>query len=163
MSKKALIITYGCQMNINDSAKIKNVLLDMGYEMTESMDKADAVFINTCTVRDGAAQKVYGKLGELKHLKKKNPNMIVGVTGCLAQEEKEEVKKKVKFVDMVIGNQNIYQIPQYMDKILNKKIKSVILVDNEDELPPRIDAEFESDISAYISIMYGCNNFVLIV
>lgn len=159
MSKKALIITYGCQMNINDSAKIKNVLLDMGYEMTESMDKADAVFINTCTVRDGAAQKVYGKLGELKHLKKKNPNMIVGVTGCLAQEEKEEVKKKVKFVDMVIGNQNIYQIPQYMDKILNKKIKSVILVDNEDELPPRIDAEFESDISAYISIMYGCNNF----
>ena len=146
-------------MNINDSAKIKNVLLDMGYEMTESMDKADAVFINTCTVRDGAAQKVYGKLGELKHLKKKNPNMIVGVTGCLAQEEKEEVKKKVKFVDMVIGNQNIYQIPQYMDKILNKKIKSVILVDNEDELPPRIDAEFESDISAYISIMYGCNNF----
>ena len=60
---------------------------------------------------------------------------------------------------MVIGNQNIYQIPQYMDKILNKKIKSVILVDNEDELPPRIDAEFESDISAYISIMYGCNNF----
>ena len=159
MSKKALIITYGCQMNINDSAKIKNVLLDMGYEMTESMDKADAVFINTCTVRDGAAQKVYGKLGELKHLEKKNPNMIVGVTGCLAQEEKEEVKKKVKFVDMVIGNQNIYQIPQYMDKILNKKIKSVILVDNEDELPPRIDAEFESDISAYISIMYGCNNF----
>lgn len=159
MGKKAVIITYGCQMNVNDSAKIKNVLVDMGYEMIDDIKDADAVFINTCTVRDGAAKKVYGKLGELKHLKAKKSDMIVGVTGCLAQEEKEEVRKKVKFVDMVLGNQNIYKIPEYIEKILNKDLKNVILVDNEDELPPRIDAQFDSTITACISIMYGCNNF----
>lgn len=146
-------------MNINDSAKIKNILVDLGYEMSENINEADIVFINTCTVREGAAKKVYGKLGELKHLKKKNEEMIIGVAGCLAQEEKEEVLKKVRHVDLVLGNQNIYMLPEYIEKIQNKKLKRAVLVDNEDDLPPRIDAEFESDRTAFVSIMYGCNNF----
>ena len=159
MSKKAVIITYGCQMNTNDSAKIKNILVELGYEMSDDINEADIVFLNTCTVREGAAIKVYGKLGELKHLKKRNSEMIVGVAGCLAQEEKEEIMKKVKHVDIVVGNQNIHMLPEYIEKILNKKLKRALLVENEDELPPRIDAEFESDRTAFISIMYGCNNF----
>lgn len=146
-------------MNINDSAKIKNILVDLGYEMSEDIKEADVVFINTCTVREGAAKKVYGKLGELKHLKKKNEDMIIGVAGCLAQEEKEEVLKKVRHVDLVLGNQNIHLLPEYIEKIQNKKLKRAVLVDNEDELPPRIDAEFDSDTTAFVSIMYGCNNF----
>ena len=160
MSKKATIITYGCQMNVNESAKLKKLLQDMEYEIVDDINDADAVFLNTCTVREGAASKVYGKLGELKSVKrKKNGNMIIGVTGCFAQEQGEELAQKVKHVDIVMGNQNISRIPEIITKLESEDLKHVILIDNEDDLPPRVDAEFDNDRTASISITYGCNNF----
>ncbi|BDU50171.1 tRNA (N6-isopentenyl adenosine(37)-C2)-methylthiotransferase MiaB [Haliovirga abyssi] len=159
MNKKAMVITYGCQMNVNDSAKIKAQLTKQGYEITENLKDSDLVFINTCTVREGASKKVYGKLGELKTLKKTKKDMIVGVTGCLAQEKKDEILKRAPHVNLVLGNQNIYQIPEYLSKLENDEIKHVVLVDNEDELPPRLDADFDSNFSGCVSITYGCDNF----
>ena len=95
MEKRATIITYGCQMNVNESAKMKQMLQTMGYSMTEDIENTDLVFLNTCTVREGAAVKVYGKLGDLKRIKEeKDGKMIIGVTGCLAQEVREEFIKK---------------------------------------------------------------------
>ncbi|MGL6167711.1 MAG: tRNA (N6-isopentenyl adenosine(37)-C2)-methylthiotransferase MiaB, partial [Fusobacteriaceae bacterium] len=108
--KKATIITYGCQMNVNESAKIKKMLQNMGYEMTDNLDESNAVFLNTCTVREGAATQIYGKLGELKAHKEKR-GTIVGVTGCFAQEQGEELAKKFPIIDIIMGNQNIGKIP----------------------------------------------------
>ena len=90
--KKASIITYGCQMNVNESAKIKKMFQNMGYEITDNIEESDVTFLNTCTVREGAATQIYGKLGELKHIKE-NKGMIIGVTGCFAQEQGIELVK----------------------------------------------------------------------
>ncbi len=156
--KKASIITYGCQMNVNESAKIKKMFQNMGYEMTENIEESDITFLNTCTVREGAATQIYGKLGELKHIKE-NKGMIIGVTGCFAQEQGEELIKKFPQIDIVMGNQNIGKIPQAIDDIEHKVDKHLIYTDYEDELPPRLDADFDSKKTASISITYGCNNF----
>ncbi len=158
MKKKATIITYGCAMNVNESAKIKNILQNMGYDMTDNLAESDAVFLNTCTVREGAATQIYGKLGELKPIKEKR-GTIIGVTGCFAQEQGEELAKKFKQIDIVMGNQNIGKIPQAMEKLESGDFKHVIFVGDEDELPPRIDADFDSKKIASIPITYGCNNF----
>lgn len=156
--KKASIITYGCQMNVNESAKIKKIFQNLGYTVTDDIDDSDAVFLNTCTVREGAATQIFGKLGELKHLKEKK-GTIIGVTGCFAQEQGQELIKKFPIIDIVMGNQNIGRIPQAIEKIENNEGTHEVYTDNEDELPPRLDAEFESDQTASISITYGCNNF----
>ena len=160
MSKKATVITYGCQMNVNESAKMKQILQTMGYEIIEDIDDSDLVFLNTCTVREGAAVKVYGKLGDLKRLKEeKNGKMIIGVTGCLAQEVRDEFIKKTPYVDLVLGNQNIGRIPDIIERLEKGEDVHVVMVEDEDELPKRVDADFGDDIVASISITYGCNNY----
>ena len=145
-------------MNVNESAKIKKIFQNLGYDIIEEIDNADAVFLNTCTVREGAATQIFGKLGELKALKEKR-GTIIGVTGCFAQEQGEELVKKFPIIDIVMGNQNIGRIPQAIEKIENNESTHEVYTDNEDELPPRLDAEFGSDQTASISITYGCNNF----
>ena len=133
MGKRATIITYGCQMNVNESAKMKQMLQTMGYD---------------------------GKLGDLKRIKEeKNGNMIIGVTGCLAQEVRDEFIKKTPYVDLVLGNQNIGRIPDILERIEKGEETHIVMVEDEDELPKRVDADFGDDIVASISITYGCNNY----
>ena len=147
-------------MNVNESAKMKQILQKMGYEIVDDIDDSDLVFLNTCTVREGAAVKVYGKLGDLKRLKeKKEGKMIIGVTGCLAQEVRDEFIKKTPYVDLVLGNQNIGRIPDIIERIEKGEDVHVVMVEDEDELPQRVDADFGDDIVASISITYGCNNY----
>ena len=160
MEKRATVITYGCQMNVNESAKMTQMLKKMGYEMTEDIEDSDLVFLNTCTIREGAATKVYGKLGDLKRIKEeKSGNMIIGVTGCLAQEVRDEFIKRTPYVDLVLGNQNIGRIPDIIERIEKGEETHIVMVDDEDELPTRVDADFGDDIVASISITYGCNNY----
>ena len=156
--KNAVIITYGCQMNVNESAKIKSILQNMGYNVIEDVSEADAVFLNTCTVREGAATQIYGKLGELMAVKEER-GTIIGITGCFAQEQGEEFAKKVPVIDIIMGNQNIGKIPTAIEKIESGDFKHVIYTGYEDDLPPRLDAEFDSKKTASIPITYGCNNF----
>lgn len=156
--KNAVVITYGCQMNVNESAKIKKILQNMGYNIIEEVAEADAVFLNTCTVREGAATQIYGKLGELKNVREQR-GTIIGITGCFAQEQGEELAKKFPIIDIVMGNQNIGKIPSAIEKIETGDLKHVIYVGDEDELPPRLDADFDSKKVASIPITYGCNNF----
>lgn len=170
MSKNATIITYGCQMNVNESAKIRKIMEDLGYNITEKIEESDVVFLNTCTVREGAATKIYGKLGELKKARDARGTKIV-ITGCFAQEQGKKLLEKFPWVDIIMGNQNISKIPESLEKIdkvrevikagklRDKKLKHVILTGYDDELPPRIDADFGNNITASMTIGYGCNNF----
>lgn len=157
--KKAAIVTYGCAMNVNDSMKMKSVLREQGYEITENTKEADIILINTCTVREGAADKVYGKLEGLRQLKRNKKDLIIGVAGCLAQEKKDDIIKENPHVDIVLGNQNVHMLGEYIKKIEEKTERHVVLVKDEDVLPPRIDTEFDSTMTASVSITYGCNNF----
>lgn len=156
--KNACIITYGCQMNFNESAKMTNILKNSGYNMIDNYEDADLVLINTCTIREGAASKVYSELGRLKELKNEKKGMIIGVTGCLAQEEKENFIKRSPYVDLVLGNQNIAMLPDILDEIYHGKT-NIVMVNNKDVLPKRIDAYFGNDVMASIAITYGCNNY----
>ena len=158
MTKKATVITYGCQMNVNESAKLKKILENLGYELTDNIEETDIAFLNTCTVREGAATQIYGKLGEIKRVREERGTKIV-VTGCFAQEQGRELIKKFNYIDIVMGNQNIGRIPEAIEEIENRSTKHVVMTDYEDELPPRIDADFESKKTASIAITYGCNNF----
>ena len=144
-------------MNINDSAKMKSVLTKSGYEFTDDLSESDLVIINTCTVREGAAEKVYGRLGHMKYLKSQKPNMIIGVAGCLAQEKKQDIMDKNPHVDLVMGNQNIHRLGEVLQRIERKEENHVLLTQDLDEIPPRIDTNF-SNVSAYVSITYGCSN-----
>ncbi|MFA6708776.1 MAG: tRNA (N6-isopentenyl adenosine(37)-C2)-methylthiotransferase MiaB [Fusobacterium sp.] len=170
MSKNATVITYGCQMNVNESAKIRTIMEDLGYNITEKIEESDVVFLNTCTVREGAATKIYGKLGELKKARDARGTKII-ITGCFAQEQGKKLLQKFPCIDIIMGNQNISKIPEALEKIekvqevmkagklRDKKLKHVVLTGYDDELPPRIDADFNNDITASMTIGYGCNNF----
>jgi len=145
-------------MNFNESAKMTNILKNSGYNMIDNYEDADLVLINTCTIREGAASKVYSELGRLKELKNEKKDMIIGVTGCLAQEEKENFIKRSPYVDLVLGNQNIAMLPDILDEIYHGKT-NIVMVNNKDVLPKRIDAYFGNDVMASIAITYGCNNY----
>lgn len=170
MSKNATIVTYGCQMNVNESAKIRKIMENLNYKITENINESDVVFLNTCTVREGAATQIYGKLGELKQAKDNRGTKII-ITGCFAQEQGRKLLQKFPYIDIIMGNQNISKIPEAiykiekikeevkLGKIKDKKLKHIILTNYDDELPPRMEADFDNDITASLTIGYGCNNF----
>ena len=158
MKKNATVITYGCQMNVNESAKIRKIMENLDYDITDNIDESDVVFLNTCTVREGAATQIYGKLGDLKRARDARGTKII-ITGCFAQEQGKKLLEKFPYIDIIMGNQNIGRIPEAIEEIENRSTKHVVMTDYEDELPPRIDADFESKKTASIAITYGCNNF----
>ena len=123
---KACVATFGCQMNFKDSEKLIGILNEIGYEETED-EHADLVLYNTCTVRENANLKIYGRLGYLSKLKKENGNMIIGLCGCMMQEEHvvEKIKKSYKFVDLIFGTHNIFKLAELLYERLSGQ-KSVI-------------------------------------
>jgi len=160
MSKTYHITTFGCQMNARDSEKLSGVLEQMGYTETDT-ENADIVLINTCTVRENANERVYGHLGQLKNIKKKNPGMIIGICGCMMQEqdEVEKIKKSYPFVDLVFGTHNIWKFPKLMKEVLEsgKRVfdTAETVNDTADSLPVKRVFSYKSGVN----IMYGCDNF----
>ncbi len=156
----AFVETYGCAQNESDSEKLKGMLHDMGYGFCDRAEDADLILYNTCAVRENAELRVFGNIGALKHIKKKKPSLIIGVCGCMMQQEHiaETVKKKYKHVDMVFGTHALYRFPQ----ILNGVFEENRVFDTADS-----DGMIFEDIAykrgepplAKIPIMYGCNNF----
>lgn len=156
----AFVETYGCQQNSSDSEKIKGMLAEMGFEFCGSPKEADVVLYNTCAVRENAELKVFGNIGALKHQKRKNPDMIIGVCGCMMQQPHiaEKIKKKYTHVDLCFGTHALYRFPQ----LLYDALKKQRVFDNACE-----DGSIFEDISYYrdeqplakIPIMYGCNNY----
>ena len=157
--KKLYIETYGCQMNVADSEVVASVLGDRGYEMTEKYEEADAILINTCSVRDNAEQRIWGRLNLFKSFRKKRPELVIGLIGCMAERLGEELIDK-KSVDLVAGPDAYRDLPFLFDKArLGEKAVNVELTIDETYdsiIPKRIG---EEKISGFVSITRGCNNF----
>jgi tRNA-2-methylthio-N6-dimethylallyladenosine synthase len=160
MQKKYYIETYGCQMNVHDSEKMSGLLSGLGYAVSENEFDADLVLINTCSVREKAAQKVFTRLGQLKTLKKGKPDMILGVCGCLAQQEGDRFLNGRPYVDLVFGPKNTGELPQLLQSIQSERRQLLALSGPRQE--PTFEVETvlrESSIKAYITIMEGCDKF----
>jgi tRNA-2-methylthio-N6-dimethylallyladenosine synthase len=157
--KRAAVITYGCQMNKYESERMAGILGGLGYEMTGEVQRADLILLNTCSIRDKAEQKVYSQLGQLRWLKRQNPELIIGVCGCVAQQEGEHILQRVPHVDLVFGPQNIPKLPNLLKQIQLKRQKISDLVDNplwdEQLFPIRRD----SSVQAWVTVMQGCDKF----
>lgn len=158
---KYFIKTYGCQMNVHESEKLAGMLRSLGYEETSKMDDADVIVFNTCCIRDGCEQKVFGNLGNLKRLKKANPNLITAICGCLTQAEgrKDYIKEKFPYVNIVFGTHNITEFKNYILEYnqLHKNIYDVW--DSEKDINEDVEMYRTSGNNAWVNIMYGCNNF----
>jgi tRNA-2-methylthio-N6-dimethylallyladenosine synthase len=153
--------TYGCQMNVRDSQTLRGFFEEMGYELSGSREQADAVIFNTCCVREGAEDRLLGNLGKLKGEKKKRPDMLVMICGCMMQEEgsKEKIKKRFPFVDVVFGTHNTSEMPKLMYNALTKKERCYSVWESEGDIVEDMPVLREKDIFGWINIMYGCNNF----
>ncbi|MCR5451174.1 MAG: tRNA (N6-isopentenyl adenosine(37)-C2)-methylthiotransferase MiaB [Lachnospiraceae bacterium] len=156
----AFVCTFGCQMNARDSEKLRGILLQAGYETAEG-EEADLVVYNTCTVRENANLKVYGRLGVLNGYKKKNPNMKIALCGCMMQEEEvvSKIQKSYPFVDLIFGTHNLYKFAELLFIALNNNEMTVETWDDStaivEELPKKRKYSFKSGVN----IMFGCNNF----
>ena len=158
-NQKYFIRTYGCQMNVHDSEEIAARLESLGFTSTDKLENADIVILNTCAIRENAHDKLYGFLGRCKHAKKDNKNLIVGICGCMAQEENvvNEIMTKHKYVDIVFGTHNIHEL---QDLILKRNKKQDINVYScEGKVYENIDYKRDSDIKAWVNIQYGCDKF----
>ncbi len=158
--KFALVETYGCQQNVNDSQKYEGILMKMGYTLTHDRDKADFIMFNTCAVRENAEKKVFGNIGALKHLKFKKPDMVIAIAGCMSQQE--SVEKKLRrshpHVDMILGTRAMADFPKSLEKVLSSR-QRVIDRSEVDIVCENVPTNYDGGCKAFVSIMYGCNNF----
>lgn len=161
LNKKYYIKTYGCQMNEHDTENIKAILEDMNFMETLEMADADLILLNTCAIRENAHNKVFGMIGRIKHLKETKSDIIVGLCGCMAQEEivVEEILKKHSWLDIVFGTHNIYNLPNILAKSLEKKKLEVEVLSCEGEIIENIPVKRDSKYKAWVNIMYGCDKF----
>ena len=152
--------TFGCQMNARDSEKLTGTLLAAGYVPSENED-ADFVIYNTCTVRENANNKVYGKLGYLHGYKKKNPHMMIAMCGCMMQEEKvvEKIKSSYRFVDLIFGTHNIFQFAELLTKAFENRKMTIEVWDGTDQIVENLPSERKYPFKSGVNIMFGCNNF----
>jgi len=158
--KKFFTQTFGCQQNVSDTEKIDGMLVQMGFEPTADKNEADIIIYNTCAVREHAEQRVFGKIGELVQYKRKNPNLIIGICGCMMQQEYivDEIRKKYKHINMVFGTSAIYRLPTNLCKVLFEG-ERVFDIELTPEVTEDVPIRRTSKFSAWVSVMYGCNNF----
>ena len=161
INKSYYIETWGCQMNEDDSEKLSGMLLNLGYVRTEDKSVAEIIIFNTCCVRENAELKVYGNLGRLKKQKAENPDLIIAVCGCMMQQKgvAEELIKKYPFVDIIFGTHNSYKFPEYLNRAKQENKSIIEIMDKEEGILEGIPIDRESSIKAFVTIMYGCNNY----
>ena len=160
--KKYFVRTYGCQMNEHDSEKICVMLESVGFEKEEDINKSDIVILNTCAIRENAHDKVFGFLGVLKHIKDTtNPNLLVGICGCMAQEEVvvNEILKKYKYVDFVCGTHNLDSLLSIINQKIETNNQQIEVLSYEGDVVENIPVIRESKYSAWVDIIYGCDKF----
>ena len=157
--KKYLILTYGCQMNENDSQRLGGLLQKIGYEETDVMEEADAILLNTCCVRESAELKIYGKIGEIKGLKRDKPSLIVGVCGCMAQKNQKALFKRAPHIDFVVGPNNLHDVPNIIAQIGEERKHILATDDGINTESDHVPTVRKQGMTAWVPIMYGCNNF----
>ena len=158
--KRAFIGVYGCQMNISDAERMEGQLATLGYERTEDIARADLILLNTCCVRETAEDKVYGKIGEIKHIKRANPALIFGITGCMAQKEGEALIRRAPHIDFVLGTNKVHELKATVRRLESARRGPVVdVLLGDAPLPENVPIERTGRLSAWVPIMYGCNNF----
>ena len=158
---KAFVHTYGCQGNVADSEHIKGQLIEMGYTMTQTLEEADIIIYNTCAIREHAEDRVFGNVGALKSLKKQNHDLVVGLCGCMMQQEHvaEKIKNSYPYVNLVFGTHALHKLPELLFKVFKTK-KRVFSTDGCDGvIAEGMPNERDSGENAWLPIMYGCDNF----
>ena len=159
--RKFYCLTMGCQMNAHDSEKIIGMLKDMGYDETANENEADFVIYNTCCVRENAEMKVYGKLGWLKNLKKKNPELLIVLCGCMVQQDTviEQLNKTYNYVDIIFGTYNLYKLPELIATRIETGSQVCDIWKEHGEIVEDLPTVREYKYKSSVNIMYGCNNF----
>ncbi|WP_411346177.1 tRNA (N6-isopentenyl adenosine(37)-C2)-methylthiotransferase MiaB [Paenibacillus sp. WLX1005] len=160
VGKHYLVYTFGCQMNEHDSETIKGMLEQMGYQATESREEADIILLNTCAIRENAEDRVFGELGHLKTLKLERPGLLLGVCGCMAQEEGvvNRIMQRHNFVDMIFGTHNIHRLPQLVQGALFSKEMVVEVWSKEGDIVENLPKKRQG-MRGWVNIMYGCDKF----
>ena len=160
-NKKYFLKTYGCQMNEHDSENIKAILEDMSYTETKDMEDADLILLNTCAIRENAHNKVFGYLGRAKNLKMRRPDVVVGLCGCMAQEEVviDKILKEYRWMDIVFGTHNIHNLPSILEKSIKEHKLNIEVLSCEGDIIENIPVKRDSKYKAWINIMYGCDKF----
>lgn len=155
------VTTFGCQMNARDSEKLAGILEKMGYVEEPEEEKADFVIFNTCTVRENANLRVYGRLGQLSRMKKKNPYMMIGLCGCMMQEPEvvEKIKKSYRYVDLIFGTHNIYKFAELLVTRLESERMVIDIWKDTDKIVEDLPNERKFSFKSGVNIMFGCNNF----
>ena len=159
MDKKLKIITYGCQMNVADSERMAGLLKAIGYSLTDDLDAADLILINTCCVRATAEDKVFGQIGRFKTLKRQKPALILGVTGCMAQKEGADLLKRAPHVDFVLGTGQSSEVARVVQSIELERKHVVDTSNVSGDIPSEVYPLRGGQVSTFVPIMYGCNNF----
>jgi len=160
-SLRAFVDTYGCQQNVADSQRIMGMLRDMGYALTDNVNEANIIVINTCAIRENAEKKVFGVIGQLVHQKERDPDTIIALCGCMAQQEvvAERVKRSYRHVDLVFGPQALWKFPELLHDVFKRRKRVFSIADEHGSIAEGLPVVRESGVKAWVSIMYGCNNF----
>jgi tRNA-2-methylthio-N6-dimethylallyladenosine synthase len=159
-TKKLFIRTFGCQMNVHDSEQLTELLNGSGYERTDIAREADLIIVNTCSIRDKAEQKVYSQLGRYRHLKKARPGLMLGVCGCVAQQQGERLIENIPCLDLVFGTHNIHRLPEFIARV--ERTGRPVVETGFHETVPSIGILAPPEkgaVSAFVTIMQGCDNY----
>ncbi len=157
----AYIHTFGCQQNVSDSERIRGILVSLGYGHTEDINNADLILFNTCAIREGAETKIFGNVGELKRLKAEKPDMIIGLCGCMIQQEHivEKIKKSYPFVTLIFGTQVIHNLPQLMYSALIENAKVISTTQDNGKIAENLPTHRQDRVRGNLPIMQGCDNY----
>ncbi|HKX16801.1 MAG TPA: tRNA (N6-isopentenyl adenosine(37)-C2)-methylthiotransferase MiaB [bacterium] len=162
MAERFHIITQGCQMNVRDSEAMAGLLARMGYAATDDPTDADVIILNTCTVREGAEDRAYGRLGELRALKRRRPGLLLGVAGCLVQQERDRVLDRAPWLDLIFGVHNIHRLPELLREARDGCMPVYEVWDRSDRdrpLPVLPHPASARGVRAFVNIIHGCNKF----
>ena len=159
-SRGVFVMTFGCQQNEADSEKLAGMALDMGYCRVDAPGKADLILVNTCAIREHAEEKALSIIGQYKHLKAQNPDLIIGVCGCMVTQEHraDDIKHRYPYVSFVLGTAALYRLPQFVAETVEKR-RRLYCLENDGEMTEGLPVDRSSTYRAWVSIMYGCNNF----
>ena len=157
----AFVRTFGCQQNVADSERIKGMLAEVGFGFTESPEEADFILFNTCAVREHASDRVFGNVGALKHIKKRRPDVLIAVCGCMVQQEHvaKKLRESYPFVGLVFGTHVIHQFPELLWNALNRRKQLSVTPNDDGVIAEGLPVHRDGTFKAWLPIMYGCNNF----
>ncbi|MGN0441009.1 MAG: MiaB/RimO family radical SAM methylthiotransferase, partial [Hominenteromicrobium mulieris] len=158
---KALVRTYGCQQNVADGERMKGMLSEMGFEFTEDEDEADFILFNTCAIREHAEDRVFGNIGALKNVKRRNPSLLIAVCGCMMEQERvaERIKASFPFVNIVFGTHVIHRLPEMMYTAVTDSKRVFLRGHESKEIIEGLPVRRDGNTRAWVTVMYGCDNF----